>query len=573
MKHVKCYIHEYPRPQFVRSDWQNLNGEWDFAFGNEVTENDAVSGNLPRKINVPFTYETKLSGIEDTAQYHIVWYSRRITGKQGKRTIINFEGADYDTEVYVNSELVGKHRGAYSRFSFDVTDYLNDDGGILSVKCIDLDLSVQMRGKQRWESSSYGCWYVQTTGIWKSVWLEYVYDTHLTKLKITPNLADSSVAFEIGVSKPADDVDVCIEVSINGSAVQTASISARDIDNSVSVRLDSGNVTHRIELWSIWNPALYDVEITVRKNGSTVDKVGSYFGFREYTVKNGKILLNGEPFYSKLLLDQGYWSRSGMTPPDEAALSEDIRLAKEMGFNGVRKHQKNEDERFFYYADIMGFVAWCEMPSNYWFNDEAVKNISAEWTDIVIQNYNHPSLVTWVLFNESWGVGSISSNSKQQNFAVSLYYMTKSIDTMRPIISNDGWMHTKSDILTIHHYEQRGDRLLCLYDSRTKLTEGYSKNPQKLPFADGFSYEGQPVIFTEIGGTRYSQSGWGYGDSVQNGDEFLARFSSLIKAVEAIDISGYCYTQLTDVEQETNGLLTAERKVKVSIDEIKKIVM
>ncbi len=321
MKHVKCYIHEYPRPQFVRSDWQNLNGEWDFAFGNEVTENDAVSGNLPRKINVPFTYETKLSGIEDTAQYHIVWYSRRITGKQGKRTIINFEGADYDTEVYVNSELVGKHRGAYSRFSFDVTDYLNDDGGILSVKCIDLDLSVQMRGKQRWESSSYGCWYVQTTGIWKSVWLEYVDDTHLTKLKITPNLADSSVAFEIGVSEPAYDVDVCIEVSINGSAVQTASISARDIDNSVSVRLDSGNVTHRIELWSIWNPALYDVEITVRKNESTVDKVGSYFGFREYTVKNGKILLNGEPFYSKLLLDQGYWSKSGMTPPDEAGRS------------------------------------------------------------------------------------------------------------------------------------------------------------------------------------------------------------------------------------------------------------
>ncbi|MDE6129271.1 MAG: glycoside hydrolase family 2, partial [Lachnospiraceae bacterium] len=297
------------------------------------------------------------------------------------------------------------------------------------------------------------------------------------------------------------------------------------------------------------------------------------FGLREFTVKNGKVLLNGGPFYSKLILDQGYWKESGMTPPSEQAIIDDIQLAGNMGFNGVRKHQKNEDERFYYYADIMGFVVWCELPSNHWFSDDAIKNISAEWLDIVTQNYNHPSLVTWVLFNESWGVRGIASNSRQQNFAEGLYHMTKSMDAMRPVISNDGWQHTKSDILTIHHYEQNSGQLMHLYDSMEKLTGGYCGNSLLLPFAESFQYEGQPIIFTEFGGTHYAQDeGWGYGASVHTDEEFLERFGSLIKAVEDMDISGYCYTQLTDVEQETNGLLTADRKPKVDIEKIRKIV-
>lgn len=573
MKHVKAYIPEYPRPQFVRRDWQNLNGEWAFAFGDEVTAADALAGRLERKINVPFTYETELSGIHDTAQHDTVWYSRKIMGKTGKRTIINFEGADYDTRVYVNGMLLGTHRGAYTRFSFDVTDFLNDNSGVLTVKCVDNDLPVQVRGKQRWEAQSYGCWYVQTTGIWKTVWLEYTDDIRLTKLKITPNVSDSSVTFDIAVNKPADDVNIKISVSFDGRPVQTVSVIAGDIDNTVKVRLDSKSITYQAEQWCLCSPALYDVDVTVSKRGREVDKVGSYFGLREFTVRNGKILLNGGPFYSKLVLDQGYWKESGMTPPNEQAIIDDIRLAKEMGFNGVRKHQKNEDERFYYYADIMGFAVWCELPSNHWFSDEAIKDISSEWLDIVTQNYNHPSLVTWVLFNESWGVRGIALNSCQQNFTEGLYYMTKSIDLMRPVISNDGWYHAKSDILTLHHYEQDSKRLARLYDSREKLTDGCCGNSQLLPFADGFKYEGQPIIFTEFGGTHYaSNDGWGYGASVHTDDEFLERFSSLIKAVENMNISGYCYTQLTDVEQETNGLLTADRVPKVPIEKIAEII-
>ena len=573
MKHVKCYIPEYPRPQFVRSDWLNLNGEWAFAFGDETDAADALAGRLDRKINVPFTYETELSGIHDTAQHNTVWYSRKISGKAGRRTIINFDGADYVAEVYVNGRPAGTHKGAYTRFSFDVTDLLVDNEGVLTVKCTDDDLPVQVRGKQRWEAQSYGCWYVQTTGIWKTVWLEYTDDVRLTKLKITPDISDSSVTFDVAVNKPADDVEVKIAVSFDGRPVQTVSVIAGDIDNTVKVRLDSKSITYQAEQWCLWNPALYDVEVTVSRSGREVDRVGSYFGLREFTVREGKLLLNGGPFYAKLILDQGYWKESGMTPPSEQAIMDDIRLAREMGFNGVRKHQKNEDERFYYYADIMGFVVWCELPSNHWFSDEAVKDISAEWLDIVTQNYNHPSLVTWVLFNESWGVKGIASNPRHQNFAEGLFYMTKSIDTMRPVISNDGWYHAKSDILTLHHYEQNSSWLAHLYDTKEKLTDGYCGNSQLLPFAAGFKYEGQPIIFTEFGGTHYaSDEGWGYGASVHTHEEFLERFSSLIKAVEDMDISGYCYTQLTDVEQETNGLLTVDRAPKVPIEKIAEII-
>lgn len=573
MKHVKCYIPEYPRPQLVRSDWQNLNGEWDFAFGTEITQRDIMTVNFTRKINVPFSCETKLSGIEETDPHPVLWYRREIEGKADKRTILNFEGADYDTEVYVNSEFVGKHRGGYSRFSFDVTDYLIGNKGVLTVKCIDNDLPVQIRGKQRWQPSSYGCWYVQTTGIWKTVWIEYVDDIYLTKLKITPNISNSSVTFDIGVSQPSDNVDVKIKISFHDTVIQEVTVKASDIDNMVSVRLDSKSCTFQREFWSFRNPALYDVELSIYDNGKLTDTVGSYFGLREITVRNGKLMLNGESFYSKLILDQGYWKESGMTPPSEQSIVEDIRLAKEMGFNGARKHQKNEDERFYYYADIMGFLIWCEMPSFYWFSDEAVKNISAEWLDIVTQNYNHPSLAAWVLLNESWGVNGIASNTNQQNMSVGLYYMTKSVDSMRPVISNDGWLHTKSDLITIHHYEQNGDWLLKLYDNKSKLVEGYAKNFQLSPFANGYKYDGQPVIFTEFGGIHYAKDeGWGYGTAVQSNEEFLKRFDSLVKAIESMDICGYCYTQLTDVEQETNGLLTYDRKPKIDVEKIREIL-
>lgn len=571
MKHTKCYIAGYPRPQLVRSDWKDLCGEWNFAFGEEVSAEDAFAEKLPRVIRIPFAYECKASGIGDETPHSTVWYSRTIEGKKKKRAILHFEGADYDTEVYINRKLVGRHRGAYSRFSFDVTDYLTEKKNVLVVRCDDGNHPAQVRGKQRWKGENFGCWYVQTTGIYKSVWMEYVEDVYLTSLKITPSLKDYTVCFNASVSAPTRDVEIRFEISFDGKPIRAVCISAADIENSVSVKLDSENLTYQVEQWSVGNPALYDVEITIYKAGRETDKVGSYFGLREFAAKDGKLLFNNIPFYLRLLLDQGYWPDSGITPPDETAMIKDIALAKEMGFNGVRKHQKVEDERFFYYADIMGFIVWCELPSNHWNLDSASCEITSEWLNIVRQNYNHPSLVTWVIFNESWGVRNIFINEAQSNLATGLYYLTKSIDPLRPVVSNDGWMHAKSDILTLHHYEQDGEKLYSFYDDIKKLTEGDGGNSQYLPYANGYVYEGQPIVISEFGGTAYVRdeaSGWGYGGGVKSDEEFLSRFGGLINAIKRMHISGYCYTQITDVEQEVNGLLKADRTPKVALNEI-----
>lgn len=571
MKHVKCYQQGYPRPQLVRKDWLDLNGEWLFAFGEDTTVSEALAGNLKRKIRVPYSYETEMSGIGDTSQHNTVWYSRTIEGKMKKKAILHFEGADYDTTVYINGTCVGSHRGAYSRFSFDVTEYLTQEKNILTVRCVDGNHPGQIRGKQRWRKESFGCWYVQTTGIWKSVWMEYVDEVYLTSLKMTPEISDYTVRFDFAVSAPAEDVEVHFDIFYDGKKVRSACVPAQDCENTVCVGLSSEQLTYQVELWCPTNPQLYDVEITVEKAGKQTDRIGSYFALREYTVKGKRVLLNGRPFYSRLLLDQGYWTESGLTPPDEAALIRDIELCKEMGFNGVRKHQKVEDERFFYYADVMGFVVWCELPSNHWFSDDNSSRLTQEWLDIVRQNYNHPSLVTWVIFNESWGVRNISCNRAQSNLATGLYYLTKSIDPMRPVISNDGWEHTMSDIYTVHDYDQDGEKLHKKYETLTKIIEGSTDGDLPRMFAEGYSYHGQPIIFSEFGGTAYvrdAKRGWGYGNGVGGDEEFLSRFEALIAAIDDLNVAGFCYTQITDVQHEVNGLLYEDRSPKVALAEI-----
>ncbi len=573
MKHVKYYQKGYPRPQFVRKDWEDLNGIWKFAFGEEVGAEQALAGDLPRTVNVPFSYETALSGIGDKSQHATVWYSRCIECKTEKRTVLHIEGADHITRVYVNGALAGTHTGAYSRFSLDITEYLKKGENILTVRCDDENSPAQVRGKQRWEKESFGCWYVQTTGIWKSVWLEYLDEVFLTALKITPDLTDYSVRLDFSVSRPSQDVEVRFEISYDRKNVQTVAAIASDRDNSVSVRLTSGKLTYQVALWTPENPSLYDLEASVFLGGKRTDCVGSYFALREYKTQGNKILLNSRPFYARLLLDQGYWEESGLTPPDESAMIRDIEFAKKMGFNGARKHQKVEDERYFYYADILGFTVWCELPSNHWQSDETAMQITDEWLRIVKQNYNHPSLVTWVIFNESWGVRNILSNRAQSNLATGLYFLTKSIDPMRPVISNDGWEHAMSDILTLHDYEQSGEKLHARYETLLKMTEGSSENEQPLPFAEGYAYRGQPIVISEFGGTAYvcdEKRGWGYGNGVGGDGEFLSRFGALVKAIDGLNISGYCYTQLTDVEQEVNGLLYEDRTPKVPLEEIAK---
>ncbi len=581
MKHVKCYIKDFPRPQLTRKNWLNLNGEWDFIYKKEDCSLSLRNGfTTEKKIRVPFTYETELSGINDQTAYDEVWYSRKIhlTKEQLTDTVLlHFEGSDYQTTVFVNGEFVGRNEGAYHRFSFDIRKALREGENCIAVKVTDSLDFTQPRGKQRWHDYNFACFYVQTTGIWKTVWLEFLSENYLKTVKITPDFDHETVLFE--VEPAACDADVTCEITVtyDGKFIQRGSTACGETVNAVQLRLDTQNSLECSHYWSFHCPCLYDVDIRFIKDGKIIDEVGSYFGLREFKTDGHKLLLNKQATYLKLVLDQGYYKRSGITPPDEETLVKDIELSKAMGFNGARKHQKVEDERYLYYADVMGFVVWCEMPSAYCFSDEMTGRCMREWQEIVRQNYNHPSVFAWVVLNESWGVRSIATNAKMQSFANAMYYQTKAIDSMRPVISNDGWEHTVSDILTIHHYEQNPDRLLACYDSVEKLTEGYYLNWQKQPYAEGYRYGGQPIIISEYGGTAYikdhANGNWGYGVGCKDENELAERFEGLYQAIQKMpNVAGLCYTQLTDVEQEVNGLLDMDRNPKIDLDRIKTIL-
>lgn len=578
MKHAKCYIKDYPRPQFTRQKWLNLNGEWSFIYEKDLITNELISGfNTEKKILVPFTLETKMSGINVQTQREEVWYSRKVnltTNDLTNVVMLNFEGVDYFTTVFVNGKFVGENKGGYHRFSFDIRKALKVGENVIVVKVNDsLDYNIP-RGKQRWRKESFECFYTQTTGIWKTVWLEFLDDFYLDNVKITPIFEDDSVEFDVNPNKYCENLTCEVVISFNGTVIRKASVSLNEKNATVKMLLTSQEFG--AVYWFPHCPNFYDVEYSLFLDGKLVDKVGSYFGLRDIRTCGNKILCNNKPIYLKLVLDQGYFKDSGLTAPNEEELYKDIIIAKEMGFNGARKHEKIEDERFLYYADVLGYIVWCEMPSCYNFNDQMTENVLSEWHKIVRQNYNHPSIFCWVTLNESWGVKTIYSNVNMQSLANAMYYQTKTIDSMRPVVTNDGWEHTISDILTLHHYEQDPQKFYEFYDSLEKLTQGHFSNVQRQPYAKGYAYKGQPIIMSEYGGTAYvkdnENGNWGYGVGCKDESELAKRFEGLYDAIKRMDgVCGLCYTQLTDVFQEVNGLFDMDRNPKINPQAIKTI--
>lgn len=331
-----------------------------------------------------------------------------------------------------------------------------------------------------------------------------------------------------------------------------------------------------IREWEPGNPNLYDLEVELYTEKEKTDGVRSYFGMREIRIDGSNILLNGKPFYQRLILDQGYWEESHLTPPDEEALVEDIDKILALGYNGLRKHQKIEDERFLYWCDKKGVLVWSEMASAYEFDDYAVERFTNEWMEIIKQNYNHPSIITWTPFNESWGIRQVETDRCQQHFTEQIYHLTKCFDPYRPVVVNDGWEHTISDIITLHDYEETGEVFLERYlnlKEEIMSTEIYHCS-SKSAFANGYGYHGQPVIISEFGGIAFdgTGTGWGYGNKVADQESFIARFDDITTAVKKLPYAcGYCYTQVSDVQQEINGLLDAKRNFKIKPKIIKKI--
>lgn len=587
---------DYPRPQLMRSAWQNLNGEWDFAFDEEnrgVRENWQNGISKQKKIQVPFSYETKASGIGDPAQHEVVWYQRNFSfaKKEGKRSLLHFEGADFQTEVWVNGKAAGKHTGAYSRFSFDVTALLQEGENSLVIRCQD-SMSVEIpRGKQRWMRENYACWYVQTTGIWKTVWMEEVPEIYIGEVKLTPEIASGELQIEAKIVDEGGDereekpreLLLLSEAFFDGKkigSVETAIHLGRASQRLSVLREDL--FEWGLHLWTPESPALYDLKLTLMEQTSdeksTLDEVVSYFGMREIRIDHGNILLNNVPLYQRLILDQGYFEESGLTPPSVDALVLDIDRVKEMGFNGVRKHMKVEDERFLYLADVKGLLVWSEMAAHYRFSDAAVQEYTKEWMEVLRQNYNHPSIITWTPFNESWGIPQVETERRQQHYTEAIYHLTKAFDPMRPVISNDGWEHTVSDIITLHDYEEDGERFLNRYLTHKEeilRTQLYHCG-HKSAMANGYSYEGQPVILSEYGGIAFAdkqQGEWGYGNAVKSEEEFLLRLQKITSAIYQVPyIVGFCYTQVSDVEQEVNGLMRENRTYKVDPQKIRPII-
>lgn len=588
---MECYVKDYPRPQFVRNNWENLNGAWDFAFddahcGEQEGWYKDFKGNMT--IQVPFTYETKMSGIQDETRHDQIWYRRsfQVDGSRLEKEnyLLHFEGSDFITKVWVNGQYVGDHRGGYARFSFDITDVVRDGENELVVKVEDSFDMQQPRGKQRWIDKNFGCWYVQTTGIWKTVWSEYVPKISLKNVKMTPNLQEHSLEVEYEVDAPenimGEDLLVAASVSFKGvpvSKVITA-VTAGHVETKIDVFLRNNNfgLEWGVRTWSPEEPDLYDVKFQLIYQGNVEDTVASYFAMREIRIDGSNILLNGHPIYQRLILDQGYWKDSHLTPPSEEALIEDIDKIHALGYNGLRKHQKIEDERFLYWCDVKGMLVWSEMAAAYQYTDYAVSEFVSEWMEIVKQNYNHPCIITWTPFNESWGVNQIETRTMEQHFTEAVYYLTKSLDKYRPVIVNDGWEHTISDIITLHDYEEVGDVLKARYTEckdEIMSTEVYHSSG-KSAFANGYEYKGQPVIISEYGGIAFNNddSGWGYGNKVNTKEEFIKRFDEITTAVKEIPyVCGFCYTQVSDVQQEINGMMDMERNFKVDPEIIKEI--
>lgn len=594
-KHTACYIPDYPRPQMVRKQWTNLNGEWDFCFDDGTQDCSANKNGFDasHKIRVPFAYQCEDSGIGCVDQYPTVWYQRDIdlSFDENQRVLLQLEGSDYVTEVFVNGISCGVQHGAYHRQAYDLTDACVQGTNKLVIRVDDsYDPSVP-RGKQRSFDRDYGCWYVGVSGLYKTAWLEVVNRYRVNGFKLTPNTEQNVLSAEFDCALPSNDEffaehDVRLTCVASFEGEQVASVTTRVMSTSPSQNIWLGTQKH---LWGVGEPNLYDLAVTLSVDGVACDEIGSYFGMRKIEYGNGEVLLNDAPLYQKLILDQGYWHTSNITPPSEAALEKDIDDMLAMGFNGCRKHQKVEDERFLYHADIRGYIVWAEMPSAYtriWIDDHACQyaipsqtreDFANEWMLAVKQQYNHACVLCWVPINESWGVEDILFDKAQQDYANELYCRTAEYDPMRPIITNDGWEHTISDYLTIHHYTQSGAELEQFFNTVDKCTQRVFDGHHKGAFADGYAYDGQPILISEFGGTSFVKdlggNKWGYGEAVRSDEEFIARFASLIDGIYANPhVKGFCYTQLSDVFHEVNGLMTFDRKPKEPFATIKAIL-
>jgi hypothetical protein len=532
---------------------------------------------------VPFAPETPASGIANTGFYRACWYRRTFDPpalRLGERLLLHFGAVDYHATVWVNGARLVEHTGGYTPFSADVTEALTPGGPQqLVVRAFDdpRDLT-QPRGKQDWLLEPHAIWYPRTTGIWQPVWIERVPDAWLNTLRWDNSVERWQIGLAARVAgNQRDDRRLHVRLSARDQLLADDTYGLAE-DGSLARRIDLRDPgiddARRALLWSPTAPTLIDAELTLLDaRGEVVDTARGYTALRTVRVEGDRFLLNGRPIQLRMALDQGYWPESGLSAPDDRALRRDVLLARRMGFNGVRKHQKIEDPRYLYWADAIGLFVWEEMPSVYRFTPEALLRLTREWAAAIERDVSHPCIVTWVTFNESWGVPELPVSAAQRHAVDALYHLTSVLDGARPVVGNDGWEHAATDLLTIHDYASDPATLAARYGDPTTLSQTLARDRPagRLLVVSDHPYRGQPVLLTEFGGIGYAEDTahtWGY-TRAESPRELAATYARLVETVRDLEpLSGFCYTQFTDTYQEANGLLYMDRTPKFPLDEI-----
>lgn len=580
----------HPRPQLTREQWIDLCGAWQFAYDDDDVGRDQgwfqQTEPFQQTITVPFPPESRASGIGDPAPHPIVWYRRAINlapEHRRQRLLLHFGAVDYAAAVWVNGQLVAEHEGGHTPFSADITGALRDQAEeqVIVVRAVDhpMDLE-QPRGKQDWEPEPHRIWYHRTTGIWQPVWIEPVPQTYIANVRWTPDLDRGLLGLHVTLNhRPRTPLQVRIRLTLNDVqlAHDVCEMERRELRREIALEPGGMTMSREYVLWSPRYPNLIDAVITLQDGDQVIDQVLSYAGMRTTGFADGRFLLNGRPYYLRLVLEQGYWPESLLAAPSNEALRQEVELVKALGFNGVRIHQKVEDPRFLYWCDRLGLLVWGEMANAYVFSKTAIERLTREWLEVIHRDYSHPCIVTWVPLNESWGVPNLERDQAQRDYVRGLYHLTKAIDPTRPVIGNDGWEHLASDVCGVHDYAVDGATLRERYgtlEAVERTLHEIQPHYRTVAFPD-FRRSGQPVMLTEFGGISYKPSEdehwWGYG-TVGDNDAFLAKYAELIDAIlDSPAIAGFCYTQLTDTEQETNGLLRADRTPKLDLAKIKAI--
>jgi len=571
----------YPRPLLQRDGWATLDGRWQFALDRDARWSRPADVRWEgRTIEVPFSPETEASGVAETGFFEACWYRRTFTPPSlpdGARLILHFGAVDYEATVWIGDRIVARHTGGYTPFEADITSLVKaGEANSIIVRAHDdpHDLA-KPRGKQDWQREPHSIWYPRTSGIWQTVWLEVVPHTRIASIRLKPSLERWELELEVRVAGPAAHqakLAVRLEAGDALLANDTYGVIGSEVTRSILLS-DPGIDDSRNEL--LWNPAhprLISVELTLRTpDGRLLDSVRTYTALRSVSVDGDRFLLNGRPFPLRMVLDQGYWPRTGMTPPSDAALRRDVELAKEMGFNGVRKHQKIEDPRYLYWADLLGLLVWEEMPSAYRFTQTAIERSTTEWMNVLRRDVSHPCIVAWVPINESWGVPNLPNSAAERNYVRSLYHLTKTLDPSRPVVGNDGWESVATDIIGIHDYDPDPKRIARRYRADEVLPRLFKRERPagRLLLVEPHPSD-HPIVLSEFGGIALAAdpSTWGY-SRCGTPHEFAVRYAQVLQTVRSLGlIAGFCYTQFADTYQEANGLLYPDRTPKFDISEI-----